>query len=223
VLEGEYGYFNAFSPEPQLDKVLPGLGEQWLLSTLRIKAYACHATGQAIVAALQRRRRERGIDPAAITSIIVRGNPHWSAASRFWEREPTSLMGAQYSLPYTIAVALVRDLDDPLQFDESVLTDTQVRSLALRMSSEPIEGEHHTEYSELVITDGDGEHVVPCGPYRGSLQDPAQMDDVVAKFERFTSHLLQPAQQQHIVDLVTHIDEVENVGELTRMIRGETK
>ena len=47
VLEGTYGFFHAFSPNPSLEKLLENLGEEWLTLTMMIKAYGCHATGQA--------------------------------------------------------------------------------------------------------------------------------------------------------------------------------
>lgn len=218
VLEGQYGYYNAFSPAPRLDKVLPGLGEKWLLETLRVKAYACHATGQAIVAALQRLRHE-GVDLAGVTAIHLQGDPTWSGAVRFWDREPTSLMGAQYSLPYTIAVALARDLDDPLQFDESVLHDERIREIARAITHTDIAPGHPREYSELDITVAGTVHHVECVPYRGAVQNPADFDDVTAKFERFSRHLLDPAQQREVVEMVRALDQLDDVTVLTRAMR----
>jgi len=220
VLEGENGYFQAFSPDPKPERVLPGLGRDWLLETLRIKAYACHATGQAIVAALQQLRRQ-GIDLAAATRVSLHGQPGWASSPRYQDHEPTTLMGAQYSVPFTIAVALVRDLDDPLRFDESAVSDEQIRKLAQLVTVADLEDEHDPEYSELDLEVDGTEYHLECGPYRGSVRNPADFDDVAAKFRRFSRHLVGPTRQAEIIDLVARLDEIADISELTQMIRGE--
>jgi 2-methylcitrate dehydratase PrpD len=220
VLEGEYGFYNAFSPGPNLDKVLENLGDEWFLETLRIKAFASHATSQAIIAALQEFSREQSVDLSQVSRLHVRGSAHWSAATRFWDREPNSLMGAQYSLPYSIAVALVRDLNDPLAFDESALIDERVRTVAREATYEEIEPGHHNEYSELDLTIGGVDYRVECGPYRGSLLNPATFEDLVSKFERFSRHLLDEKQQHEIVEIVSRLEDLDDISVLADAIRG---
>jgi 2-methylcitrate dehydratase PrpD len=34
-------------------------------------------------------------------------------------REPKTVMGGQYSLPFTVAVAVMRDLSNPLNYDDA--------------------------------------------------------------------------------------------------------
>ena len=42
-------------------------------------------------------------------------------------------MGGQYSLPFTAAVALTRDMSNPLVYDDAAVKDPLVRSLAKNM------------------------------------------------------------------------------------------
>ena len=42
VLEGEHGFFHAYSPAPRPELLLKDLGERWLLHDITIKAYPCH-------------------------------------------------------------------------------------------------------------------------------------------------------------------------------------
>src|SRR5499425_717925 len=52
VLEGHYGYFNAFSLEPRMDRLLNGLGSEWAIEPPSLKSYATHVTHQAVVEAI---------------------------------------------------------------------------------------------------------------------------------------------------------------------------
>src|SRR5215831_7015586 len=53
VLEGRYGYYNAFSLAPKLDRLLDRLGAMWVIQPSSLKSYATHITHQAIVQAIQ--------------------------------------------------------------------------------------------------------------------------------------------------------------------------
>ena len=220
ILEGRYGYFNAYSPAPKPERLLDGLGEEWRLETLIIKAYPCHVTTQAIVAAIQAFKREHEIDPDKIERIHIRASGRL-LQQRFLDAQPNSEMGAQYSLPFTTAVACYRNLDDPLQYNESVLQDPGITRLARAVTWEKVEGEDDEGLgAELEIFAGSERHTLVARDFVGSLHSPANFDDVEQKFRRFSAHVLSTSQQDQLVDLVRRVDELPSVGELAKGIRG---
>ena len=93
-------------------------------------------THQAVVAAIQGLKREHPLDPAAITRVVIHGAPR-IMEERHTEREPHDVLGGQYSLPFTTAVALTRDLSDPLVYDDAAVHDPLVRDLARRNRARP--------------------------------------------------------------------------------------
>jgi 2-methylcitrate dehydratase PrpD len=76
-------------------------------------------------------------------------------------RDPKTLMGAQYSLPFATAVALTRDLTNPLAYDENTLWDPEIRDLAKRIELIPVEGSSHPE---VTIEFGGEVHTLAAGP-----------------------------------------------------------
>ncbi|PYN46502.1 MAG: hypothetical protein DME00_18840 [Candidatus Rokuibacteriota bacterium] len=104
VLEGRSGYFNAFSTPPRLEKLVSRLGREWAIEPPSLKSYATHVTQQAVVQAIQDLKREHPLDPGAITRIAIRGAPR-IMEERHAAREPRDVLGGQYSLPFTAAVA----------------------------------------------------------------------------------------------------------------------
>src|SRR2546425_6314637 len=70
VLEGRYGYFNAFSTPPRMERLVEGLGTEWAIEPPSLKSYATHVTHQAVVEAIQSFKREHPFDPKAITRVV---------------------------------------------------------------------------------------------------------------------------------------------------------
>ena len=112
VIEGRSGYFAAFSTAAPPDAWLDGLGTRWTIRPPWLKSYATHVTHQAVVAALQAFKQDHALDPRAITRVVIRGAPR-IMEERHSERAPHDVLGGQYSLPFTTAVALTRDMSEP--------------------------------------------------------------------------------------------------------------
>lgn len=225
ILEGRFGYFNAFSPSPKMDQLLSGLGEEWRTETLTVKAYPCHATTQAIVSAIQDFKQETPIDPSKIERVHIRA-PSRLLQQRFLDASPNSEMGAQYSMPFTTSVALHRDLSDPLQYDESVLEDAGITQLAKAITWEELggggtlTGGHDLSGAQIdLVLDGQS-YTLQAGPFPGSLQNPATIAVASDKFRRFSKHVLSSAQQDEIVELISRLDQLDDVSVLIARIRG---
>lgn len=135
VLEGVDGYFAAYagpvgeawSPE----RIRDGLGDRWVLLDTYVKPYPCcrHVHG-AIDGALAL-RQEHGIDPAEIEAVRVETFP---IAARHNGTELDTVLQAQLSLPYTVAVALTRGAVTLRDFAEEARSDAAVRTLMNRVT-----------------------------------------------------------------------------------------
>ena len=122
------------SPEPGL--LVEGLGERYHLLDMMVKAYACHASFHPVIDGIHRFRFEVPYDPARIQEIKVVATERM--IHRHGDREPSSLLGAQYSLPFSTAVALCRDIGDPSVYNEATLWDGRIRELSAGMDLESL-------------------------------------------------------------------------------------
>jgi len=131
VFEGKEGVFEVignvtWSP----DKILAGLGEEFLITECGYKAFPTEAlTHQPITAVLELLRENR-IEPSKIESVLVetttRGADILSDPSKY---EPRTKETADHSLPYCIAVALVKGNVLPSDFTDEALADRRVWDL----------------------------------------------------------------------------------------------
>lgn len=135
VLEGTDGYFAAYAGAVGEawfpGRVRDGLGEEWVLLQTYVKPYPCcrHLHG-AIDGALEL-RRAHGIDPAAITAVRVETFP---IAARHAGTDLDTVLQAQLSLPYTVAVALSRGAVTLADFEADARADRAVRTLMDKVS-----------------------------------------------------------------------------------------
>lgn len=215
IIEGPYGYLHAFSPSPEPEKLLSGLGEEWRMEKLTIKAYANHATSQAPVAAIQAFKRDVTFDPSQVESLTIKASGRL-LEERFLDRAPTSLMGAQYSLIFATATAIYRDLDDPLQFDESALSDQGILQLAQKIQVEEIAGG-----TQLEIRIGGQTHQLEATTFVGAADNPASFDVVANKFRRFSQHALSAPQQDAMIEMVQQLDRVDDMSRLASSVSGD--
>jgi 2-methylcitrate dehydratase PrpD len=209
IIEGRFGYYNAFSlPGADLSKLTDGLGTIWGVQPPSHKSYALHATQQAVVHAIEEFKRDHPIDPAKLSRIAIKGR-ETMMEGRHGVREPKTVMGGQYSLPFTVAVALMRDLSNPLNYDDAAVNDPTIRALAQR-----VELISSVEEPEVLI-DLDGQsYTLATGPYKGSPKNPFTWEDMREKFGRYAGQVLDAS---HVADIVDTVADLENVSDMAKL------
>jgi 2-methylcitrate dehydratase PrpD len=220
IIEGPYGFFNAYSPAPKPERLLDGIGKRWLLEHCTIKAYPCHATCQPIVGAIQQFKQSHPIDGDDVSRIVIRAGAETSQ-QRFLNRTPDSLMGAQYSVPFTVALALYRDLDDPINYDESALADRRIRRLTNQIHWEE-DDSHDLEprgAADIELTIGGETYPLVARSFKGAPSDPLTFADAEAKFRRFTRSLLTIREQTEIVNRVHRLERATKVRPIAKLLR----
>jgi 2-methylcitrate dehydratase PrpD len=216
VLEGRFGYFNAFSlPGADLDQLVDGLGECWAVQPPFHKSFATHASHQSVVQAIQDFKAEQPFELAALSAVTVHGSGRMLEA-RHQIRDPVNVMGAQYSLPFAIAVALARDASDPLALTNETVADAVVRRIAAEVTLLPADGE------VTVTLELEGEqHVLFAQPFKGSPQNPMRWDDVCEKFDRYAAGSLGEQGRAEIIEAVGSLEDAADVAVLARQLAAQ--
>ena len=221
VLEGRYGYFNAFSLAPKMDRLLEGLGVDWAIQPASLKSYPTHVTHQAVVQAIQDVKRAHPLEPQAITRVVIRGAPR-IMEERHAVRDPDTVMGAQYSLPFTTAIALTRDLSNPLVYNEAAVRDPVVRDLAQRIELVTLEDAPHegpaSLQAEILL-----EHAGQCfnlttRPHKGAPHNPFTWEEVCDKFRRYTAAIISTGQATGLIDALGALEQVDDMAAVAQLI-----
>jgi len=225
VLEGPFGYFNGFSLATDPQQVVVNL----TVNALRPpghKLYAVHSNHQQIVDTIVRFKAEHpAFKPEELRRVVVRG-PKATMEPRHTVLEPTTVLGAKYSTPFTTAVALCRDISDPLNYDEGAVRDLRIRSLATQVeliATDDAGDRASGGDSEITLELSDGKRVVlPTSAVKGSPTNPFTFDDGIAKFRQWTRRIIPDEQSATLIESVRGLTAVKDMATLVRATAART-
>ena len=177
-------------------------------------------THQGVVQAIQDLKREHGFDPKAITRVVIRA-AHRILEDRHSVRDPMTVMGGQYSLPFTAAVALTRDMSDPLVYNDQAVRDQLVRALAKDMElivDETMQEAPGVASAEVEIACAGKTYKRLTTPHKGSPRNPLSWGDACEKFTRYTRTLISAAQANAIMDAVADLENQSDMARIATLV-----
>ncbi len=131
VLDGGFGFLAVFCAQADPAALAGDLGTMFESDRLCFKRYPCHITAHAPVEAVTALKARHGFDAGDIARIEVACSA--KAAKLHNIPRPADMGLAQYSIPFCVAVALLREIADPRHFHGAALADAQVLDLASRI------------------------------------------------------------------------------------------
>ena len=189
MFEGEHGFFHAFARthDGNFADMLEGFGSRWLAADIAFKPYACGTMAHPYIDCAKKLVAE-GLNPADIKRIeceTAEGIVH-----RLWEplaskQNPPNGYAAKFSVPYAIAVGLLRGDAGLGEYQESVAQDPHVRALAAKIHYviDPDNPYPRQFTGHLRVTLRNGEvREARQGHFRGGVDEPLSFDDLVKKF-----------------------------------------
>lgn len=221
VLEGRYGFLNAFAENAAPDMLTDGLGTTWETRTICFKRSACHATAQGPVQAMDDLRAEEGFGPEDVAEIELATSKKVLANHDI--RTPADVMAAQYSVPYSLALSFFGDAVDPHTFLEADLTDPAVLDLCARIDLSFFEetakpGQNWACRMTVRLKDGRTfERTVT--DFRGSPTMPATPAEFDAKFGAATKGL-GAEKSARLLDGLRRLEAQENLSGLLALAAG---
>ena len=222
VLEGTHGFFSAFGGKNDYDfeKILE-LGQRWEIPRLTFKSYPCGSISHPYMDCALRIKQKHSPHPDKIKEVICRtaeGPVH-----RLWEplankQKPVSSYGAKFSLPYSIAVMLIRGRAGLEEFSESAIRDHEVLDLAAKVRYEvdpTIDYPRHFEgHVQLKMKDGSVFTEDQLHP-RGGYEDPLPPEEIEAKFHANARLALAEHDVEEIIRLVQQLEALPSISRLT--------
>jgi 2-methylcitrate dehydratase PrpD len=188
VLEGEFGFLRVFCGtnfDPH--ELTRGLSDSYATRSIMLKRFPCHITAHTSVQAILDLRAEHGYAAADVVSIHIGGSEKMARVNNI--PSPADIMMAQYSLPFCVALAHVRDPRDPCSFDESALLEAQIRSLAERVSVTIAENRPTPLAVHVMVTLKDGRVLArSVADFKGTPEQPLDRGELREKFLMVTRH-----------------------------------
>jgi 2-methylcitrate dehydratase PrpD len=189
VLEGEYGFLRVFCNEWDLAELTRGLGATYFTRDIMLKRYACHITAHNPVEAVLALRDEHRFTAADVAAITIAGNDRMDKVNNI--PVPADVMLAQYSIPFSVALALYRDPVDPRSFDDAAVHDRAILDLAARTRIAVVPSQDRRDLAVTVpVRLKDGREVSRrVTSFKGTPERPLDRAELREKFMRMTQRL----------------------------------
>ncbi len=210
VLEGRYGYLRVFCTDYDLAELTRGFGETYVTMTIMLKRFACHITAHNPVEAVLDLSTMHGFTGNDVVAIDIAGNERMAKVNNI--PAPKDVMMAQYSIPFSVALALYRDPRDPHSFDASAVGDPAIRKLASLVNMTVMEGQDRRNLAtEVTITLRDGRVVFRrVNDFKGTPERPLDRAELREKFLVLTKSL-DRAKMEKLFDRLQNIENEPNV------------
>ena len=222
ALDGRFGLLEVFGGDQARPQALDhGLGEGYAVSRVWTKVYPCcgvlHTTAQALHAL----RVAHGVDPSAIRSVRIGTNKRAIALNG--EIAPKETMAAQYSMPFTAAVALTRDPKDPRFYAADALNDPVVCDLARRVElyADPEMEALYPRYgtrAEVRLDDGRTLETKLLDAH-GTPADPCSEVEAKEKFRCLAAMTNTAESIGQVLAAVERLDKLQSVAPLSNALR----
>lgn len=235
IFHGERGYYlGIHKREGNLAALTEGLGERFEVVNVGPKAYpSCRYTHASIDAALALVRghdlRPEDVAEIRVTvgprdyqSVFGGDTPQGLAA----KQRPLSVVDAQFSIPYTVATAVVRRqvfLDD---FTEEGIRDSQILAIAQRVfpvvDPELERWPTDVKPARVEIRTWGGQSYAQRVDYpKGNPLNPVPREEVRANFLEFAARAARPLPEERVRrarDLIEHLDQAPDIAQVPPLL-----
>ncbi len=226
--EGRFGLFathlNADAALWDIAAATEGLGSDWQTAQVAIKPFpACQLNIACIDAAIAL-AREHSIKASDIAHVEALIPPHAVAivcepvAER---RRPTSSYGAQFSIQYAVACALIRKKFGLVELER--YRDADILALAQKVDYrvDPDTGYPKHFSGEVIVTLKNGERIAHREQVNlGAADKPVPDDGIAAKFMGNAQLAVSPAQAGRLRDMMLNVDAITDARNLAQALAG---
>ena len=213
VLEGRFGFLEAFCRDAEPGRLTRRLGEDWETQKIALKRYSCHITAHTPVQSIRELMSEHRFGGDDVEEISVAGSE--KLASHHAIHEPNDIMQGQYSVAWCTALALYRDPEDPRVFSEQNLNDPAIRALTRKVKVEAAEPQFDSGWASRIsvgLKNGN-RYSREAHDFKGAPSNPLSREELGRKFLKLTAGL-GAAESQRLLDRLEQLEREDNVARL---------
>lgn len=228
ALEGTHGLYAAFAgghDAARLGTLLDSLGHRWELAELTFKPYPCGSIAQPYMDCALRLRQRHGIRPEQIAAVRCRTAP--GPVPRLWEplaakQAPPNGYAAKFSLPYLVALLLVKGRAGLGDFTDAAVRDPDVLGVAGRVGYvlDPAIDYPRQFVGDVEIERTDGRVLRERQDRpRGGPADPLTAEELTAKFRSNAALVLPAPRIEGVIRAVNRLPAGEPLDDLLASLR----
>lgn len=222
IFEGPKGFLDLKSAG-EVSKptdVVRNWGKPYRVMAVGIKSYPCCYHLQRYIQGVIELKQAHGFGPDDVQRVDVEVNPMVPQFIRY--PEPRNLAEARFSMPHSLAVAILDDRITLRSFSDQRVNDADARELRQRVKMIVHEDWQYGALNgpyPLTVTLKDGTRLSKdCTSVRGQPPDLLSVDQVIEKYRLCTDHLLATDKIQESIRMTLGLEELDNVARLMECV-----
>jgi len=226
ILEGDRGYFMTGAGGYNADELVGKLGNPWdyVARRVAIKPYPCGNLQQPAMDKLRDLVLEHDIKPAQVERLAVKSH-RLMPLNLTYHRPVTGLEG-KFSMEFSLASILVLRRAGLAEYSDAVVKCPDIQEAIGKIdytvfSDEEAEAKGYTLLTTFLdIKLKDGRTIsARVDTARGSASLPLTEEEVARKFRECAEFASWPGERaEKIIDLVFHLERVDDIRDLTRLL-----
>ena len=225
ALDGPWGFFQVVGGGVDPTLVLGRLGDPYSLVDpgVSIKPYPCGSLAHPSMDGLLDLVLEHDVMPADVEQIRLGTSSNVLDPLRY--REPRNELEAKFSLPFCLAILVLERKAGITEFADEVVARPDVREMMGRVEPylhEGIEAQGYERIRSLIeVRLRDGRVLSSeASTSRGTPERPMTPQELAAKFHGCAAGVIPEARARKVLETVYSVDELEDVAQLTALLRG---
>ena len=227
ILEGKSGFCQTTSRNPDYSHLTEGLEGRPLILDTGLKLHACCRYNQSAIDAVLDIRKSHDLNLQNIDSILVETfRAAFPLVVEPWEEKinPKTDVQAQFSLPYTVAIAILKGRVSFEEFFPENLIDPSVRKMMQK-----VKVIHNPEFdlafpkswpARIKIRTRDGKNLENKVDFpKGDVVNPLSWDELIARFKEHSKDVFDQTQQDRIVEALQHLEKWKDIKKFTALLR----
>lgn len=221
IIEGKRGFLKVFADEVEPDEITRGLGRDFKIMRIWFKLYPCVATVQGVIYTLSKLIEEHRFGADDIDEIRV-GISDTSLSHGGAIYEPRDTASAQFSLPFSLAIRLLKN-DNDLSFymDPKLWSDPKVLALAKKVKSyadpNAKKDQNYNTTMEVKLTNGRSYKAFEAYP-PGSPLNMVSREVLREKFRKMARTVLSEQRIDTVIDAVDRLESCDDTAQLLRLV-----
>jgi 2-methylcitrate dehydratase PrpD len=227
ILEGEDGFIRAYSYKDvwDLNRITEKFGEKWEMADNSIKVHAC-CRFSAPLADCGIDLYKQGVQADEVQEILAKVNKYSIKVLCIPEErkyKPQTIVDAQFSLPYAIAVGICKGRESITEYTEEAIHDADVLRLAAKVKWE-LDPDAEAVYPKyypctLIVKTKDGKRYTSHVDYpKGDPENPVSFGEAEDKFRFLAGFTLGKNKIDRIVECVKNLEKQETMEQLASLL-----
>ena len=228
ILEGDKGFCKVFAVDYDLGRLTDELGTRYHLLDNALKPYSCCHLIHAAFDALDNLRDKHPLAPEEVERITVYTNSEPILSHIGSIIEPDDVLGAQFSLPFSIAMRLhhggrgVHGGNGFWDYPRVNLKDPKLLATARSVHcvvADKNEWSAVDRGAGIEVLTKDGSTLREIVAYsKGLPENPLSDDEVKEKFRSLVEPILPLGRAQEIIDAVDHLEAIKDIDRLAQLL-----